>query len=458
MDTVKAAELEKLLQGKSIGTWQVLSLKNHGKSAAVFKATDGKETVALKIFDDELIEKYGDKTQIKRIERELTLVGKSHPNMVRILDGGFDKITNNHFIVMEFLDGPNLKECLNQVPTDNIPILIEQLANCCQFLECMSLAHRDIKPENIVILDDFTRLVLLDFGVLRPVGEPGLTDTDGIQPFVGTLQYSSPEFLLRKEEDTKQGWRALTFYQIGGVLHDLIMRKSLFSDQSQPYARLVNAVQFDTPTIQNTAVPSYLVETARAALIKDPHLRTSMINWDSFSAPKDQSASLSAIKERVTNRTAIIQATPSALAERSGSIELLETVIASLKVQVRAVRSANSASIPPLNVTREGDALLVRFRRSAAQGLPEGLILKLDVRVLDADAGAVEVNATAAIGDSISGLTLKAVSVFRGLFTSDALSAATENCIYVSLDQAQQLDSKGGAKPLQLGELTISGE
>ena len=79
--------------------------------------------------------------------------------------------------------------------------------------EADKLAHRDIKPANIVVLDNFSRLVLLDFGVLKPVGEVGLTDVDEQRLFVGTLQYSSPEFLLRDEEDNEQGWRALSIYQ-----------------------------------------------------------------------------------------------------------------------------------------------------------------------------------------------------------------------------------------------------
>jgi hypothetical protein len=69
--------------------------------------------------------------------------------------------------------------------------------------------------------------MVMDFGVIRPVGEPGITDGDQ-RPFIGTLQYSSPEFLFRTEADTPEGWRALTFYQLGAVLHDLIMRQRIF--------------------------------------------------------------------------------------------------------------------------------------------------------------------------------------------------------------------------------------
>lgn len=249
MDKVKAEMWESAFKHHSVAGCRIEKLIDHGKSAAVFKATRGGSVVALKIFDDEIIERYGDKTQLARINRELSLVDKAHPNMVKILDGGFDSASNNHFIVMEFLDGPSLQKCLLSVPDEKIPTLVAQLASCCEYLEKFSLVHRDIKPSNIIILDDYSRLVLLDFGVMKPVGDVGVTDVGGIQSFVGTLQYSSPEFLLRLEGDTIEDWRALTLYQIGAVLHDLIMRRPLFQDYINPYARLVNAVQNNTPNV-----------------------------------------------------------------------------------------------------------------------------------------------------------------------------------------------------------------
>jgi serine/threonine protein kinase len=56
------------------------------------------------------------------------------------------------------------------------------------------LAHRDIKPANIVLLEDLTRLVLLDFGVLKPIGEAGLTDVDDQRLFLGTLHTALQNF------------------------------------------------------------------------------------------------------------------------------------------------------------------------------------------------------------------------------------------------------------------------
>lgn len=270
MDEVKASEWEERLRGQSIEDWTINSLIDHGKSAAVFKAIGPTGPAAVKIFDDDLIKRYGDKVQLERIRRELGLIGKHHPNMVSILGGGFHRESENHYIVMEYLDGPSLSACLAMVPEANVTSLIEQLVSACEFLEAQKLAHRDIKPANIVLLDDFSRLVLLDFGVLKPVGEVGLTDVDGQRLFVGTLQYSSPEFLLRNEDDNDQGWRALSMYQVGAVLHDLIMRRPIFDEFVHPYAALVNAVQHEQPSVASEAMPSYLVDACRMALVKDP--------------------------------------------------------------------------------------------------------------------------------------------------------------------------------------------
>jgi serine/threonine protein kinase len=369
MDLAKAEFLAEKLVGKQVGGWVIRKLKDHGKSAAVFLAENDAGTAAVKIFDDELIERFGDKVQLARIDRELTLVGKHHPNMVRIFGGGFDDITRNHYIVMEYLDGPDLKECLQDVPSDQIGILISQLASCAEYLEGLGLCHRDIKPENIIVVEEFKRLILLDFGVLRPMGQPGLTDDGGIQPFIGTLQYSSPEFLLRQEKDEVEGWRALSFYQIGAVLHDLIMRKELFQEFSQPYAKLVNAVQNINPTIQNSAVDPNLVELARACLLKNPQNRLRLLDWSSFHPRKDGESGLSA-KQRVTNRAILAQAESSAPAQQTivGYAECVNDTIDFLKNATHLVRQDNDM-FPPLAIAtrvKNCDQFKIRIRWSAS--------------------------------------------------------------------------------------------
>ena len=173
----------------------------------------------------------------------------------------------------------DLSQLLTIVPRDKIRPLVGQLAQAARFLQDLELAHRDIKPSNIAVSDDFQHLTLLDLGVLRPFGEPGLTDAEG-QQFVGTLQYSSPEFLFREEMDTPDGWRSLAFYQIGEVLHDLLMKKTIFEEYLIPYPRMVEAVKYATPDLNAPGADADLVALSQSCLIKRPEKRLKLVTWE----------------------------------------------------------------------------------------------------------------------------------------------------------------------------------
>ena len=105
MDHFKANQLANQLIGKTFQNCRILKLVNNGKSAAVFLAesNDGKQ-VALKIFDNDIIERYGQEIQHHRIEQEIALKGHRIPNLINILDGGKQEIeeTDYFFIIMDF--------------------------------------------------------------------------------------------------------------------------------------------------------------------------------------------------------------------------------------------------------------------------------------------------------------------------------------------------------------------
>jgi serine/threonine protein kinase len=447
MDKIKAKKLEETLAGRTIQDWTIRSFIANGKSAAVFLADGPSGEVAVKIFDTELIARYGDATQFARIEREQELVGKWHPNLVEIVGGGFDEITENHFLVMKYLKGPNLKECLQEIPVENIPDLISQLASAAKFLEDLGYVHRDIKPENIAILDNYKRAVLLDLGVIRPLSGSDITDDQGIQAFIGTLQYSSPEFLLRKEEQNTEGYRALTFYQLGAVLHDLIMRKQLFSELSEPYARLVNAVQHEAPEIQNTSVPYYLVELARCCLVKPWQTRLRLVSWDSFNRPKPDELHKHSTKQRVTNRTVVARAhlppesaTPDAITFEVFKREALSFLVES----ARTIRSENSA-LPPVRILqRPPSAFGIQFKEAADSALVQDLTIFIHLEILDCAARVIAITSAAWTGNfDRATASPQPIQIFQGTYDGQATYSALEQCIYDLVDQAQEMSVRG---------------
>lgn len=271
MDKQKSLELEKQIKGQSIGGFKVLELINNGKSAAVFKAEKDGSFFALKIFDNDLVERFGHEIQTKRIEQEIALKNHSIANLVKIFEGGNTELSGQryYFLVMELISGSNLMEYIKSTEYDpNFAIkVLEKLNETTeQLLTEKGIAHRDIKPENIMVNDE-NDIILMDLGVLKLVGAKSFSDEEE-KSFVGTLRYAPPEFLLRTEVDSLDGWRAINLYQIGATLHDIIMKKELFSDKI-PYSNLVIAIKDDIPKISNTLYSFELLQLTRDMMTKD---------------------------------------------------------------------------------------------------------------------------------------------------------------------------------------------
>ena len=276
MDSSKAKQLANSIAGKSLNGYKVAQLLGHGKSAAVFKgiSSDG-EPVAIKLFDHDLVDKFGEAMQIQRIEQEIALKGHCIPHLVGFLNGGKAPMDDQdyYYLVMDFIDGTNLATFIREQDYDRafIDTVLAALYTVSEALLDKGIAHRDIKPANIMVTSS-RDIVLMDLGVHKLIGAPAFTDVGEEKEFLGTKRYSPPEFLRRKEKDCIDGWRAVNLYQIGGVLHDLITKTVLFADKT-PFTNLVLAAIQDNPPISNPNMPTALNQLTRDLLAKDPDKR-----------------------------------------------------------------------------------------------------------------------------------------------------------------------------------------
>ncbi|MGB8417685.1 protein kinase domain-containing protein [Paraburkholderia sp.] len=394
MDAAQAEILVNSLLDKDVCNWHIDGYLGKGKSAVVLAASRGSETAAIKIFHPELVERYGKAVQLERIMRERSLIGAYHPNLVRILDGGECPTTGHLFVVMERLPYSNLHDALENVPDEAVPVLISQVASAARFLEDRNLAHRDIKPENIAVTDDFSRAVLLDLGVLRPIGNSNLTDIDQ-RSFIGTLRYSSPEFLARQEEDTANGWRAITFYQLGAVLHDLLMKQVLFDSDSEPFSRLVEAVKVKVPEIHAENVKC--VALANHCLVKNPATRLELVSWARFqNLNSDDDGSLSVARDRIKERQKYFQATVGESRSVTDSHRLTRKALDDVcnRLESRIAALMNDLQTFPLRTTqsvREVDkgvcSTYVHFEKDDLKGLAFRLAVLIRLTFLDANLG-----------------------------------------------------------------------
>ncbi|MBW1795352.1 MAG: serine/threonine protein kinase [Deltaproteobacteria bacterium] len=370
MDKYSAEKLSTELLGKTIGGWLIEKYINHGKSAVVFLASKDAQRAAFKVFDPEIVDRYGRDAQRKRIERERSLIGKSHPNLVSVYDGGEQR--DFLFVVMEYFDGKNLAEVLLDIPPSEFRSLISQIASAAKFLEEASLAHRDIKPENIGISSDMKSAKLLDFGVLRPFDLSNITNEGDQLYFIGTLQYSPPELLFREEEQSIEAWRAITFYQLGAVLHDLLMQKPLFEEFRNPYARLVRAVEKEIPLIDNPEADADLRLLAQNCLAKTPGHRLDTVKWEDFCQPKVADPMEAARRRIAQHRVAALQSSeaPISPGDLLGTqIFTLKTLIFSAVVSTIKTESFPRYSMTEMNKELHQYLLRVLFEPSEKSGL-----------------------------------------------------------------------------------------
>ncbi len=197
---------------------QILRMIGQGGMGAVFEARQRGlgRTVALKLL---WAPKRFDAAFEQRFAREgQALAQLSHDNIVTVHDAG--KSGPYYWLIMEYVDGANLRELLEQgrlSPAQALP-MVTQICWALEYAHQQGIVHRDIKPENILIGVD-GRLKVADFGLAKMLAsdrvDPKLT-----QSFLqlGTPHYMAPEQL----ETPKDVDHRADIYSLGVVLYELL--------------------------------------------------------------------------------------------------------------------------------------------------------------------------------------------------------------------------------------------
>jgi len=181
-------------QKRFIGDKRYL-LKSHprrGGIASVYRAFDTLEEryLALKVFrpvsgTDDVVEE-----SFRRETRALSDL--THPNIVQILDSGFDDETGEHYIAMEWIPMDLATRC-EQKPfsdwNDFFDSTGRQILDALAFAHTHATVHRDIKPSNVLVTDEGV-IKVCDFGIskIRNFLEPGITLAQ-----YASLPYAPPE-------------------------------------------------------------------------------------------------------------------------------------------------------------------------------------------------------------------------------------------------------------------------
>jgi hypothetical protein len=129
---------------------------------------------------------------LEALAREFrTLATLRHPNIISVLDYGFDAARRPYFTMELLPDARPLLPLAGVAPRDVQVNLLVQLLGALGYLHRRGILHRDLKPSNLLLTDspDGLQLKVLDFGLAADFNE------EGRQRVAGTLAYMAPEVL-----------------------------------------------------------------------------------------------------------------------------------------------------------------------------------------------------------------------------------------------------------------------
>lgn len=255
------------MEGKKLGgRYEIVSRVGGGGMAVVYKAKDLllNRFVAIKVLSESLS---NDSEFIRRFSREAQAAASlSHPNIVNVYDVGRDQYT--HYIVMELVEGPTLKQYIQErgsLPVQEAAAIAVQICDGLAHAHENQIVHRDIKPHNI-LLGANGRAKVTDFGIARAASSSTITQQGSV---MGSVHYFSPEQARGGVIGEKSD-----LYSLGVVMYEMLTGRLPFDGDSAISIALKHLQETPVdPRNYNSQIPDALAELVMRALNKDPNQR-----------------------------------------------------------------------------------------------------------------------------------------------------------------------------------------
>lgn len=201
--------------------YRLEKLVGTGGMGEVHKATQLSlgRTVAIKLLSAQLAQ---DSSFVARFQKEAAaLATLYHPHIVSILDKGNTQTT--YYLVMEYVDGPSLRERMrapNQDPLQSLQMML-QICRAIDYAHHRGVIHRDLKPENILFDEQAGGVPkVTDFGLASFLDDTSsrfaLTST---HVAMGTLSYMAPE----QRVDAKTADGRADIFALGLILYEMLV-------------------------------------------------------------------------------------------------------------------------------------------------------------------------------------------------------------------------------------------
>lgn len=254
------------------GRYKIIKKIGSGGMANVYLAEDLilEREVAVKMMSLNFQEDEA-RDNLRRFQREaLSTTELIHPNIVNIYDVGEG---DNPYIVMEFVDGTDLKKYIQDnhpIPYSKVIKIMSQILSGISNAHANGIIHRDIKPHNILIDNEGT-VKITDFGIAVALSQNSITQTNSI---LGSVQYISPE-QARGNVVTKQS----DVYSLGIVLYEMLTGTVPFEGESAVSVALKH-FQAPIPSLRefDSRIPQPLENVVLKATAKEPKDRYASVS------------------------------------------------------------------------------------------------------------------------------------------------------------------------------------
>jgi len=203
--------------------YRILSVLAIGGMSAVYKGQDlrfskVKRVCAIKEMTSSATDPDVRQMILRNFERETNILATlNHPGIVQVYDCFTEG--DRSYLVLEYVPGKDLEAMLEQtrgfLSEEKVVSWAIQICEVLSYLhsqEPRPIVFRDIKPSN-VMLDDFGRVKLIDFGIAK-MFQSGKRGT-----MIGTEGYSPPE-QYRGMADPR-----VDIYALGATIHHLVSKR-----------------------------------------------------------------------------------------------------------------------------------------------------------------------------------------------------------------------------------------
>ena len=246
--------------------YQLLDLIGSGGMAIVYKGKDTllERHVAVKVLREGFA---SDPAFLARFRREArSAANLKHSNVVTVYDVGQDG--KRHYIVMEHLDGQDLKSLIRQKGHLSVQKSINIAIQICTGVghaHEKGLIHCDVKPQNVLVTHD-GQVKVTDFGIARALSESGLTESE--------IVWGSPLYISPEQAAGDPPTPASDVYSIGIVMYEMLAGSPPFQAE-KPTALALKHMREDPPSlmVRNPQTPRQLEQIIRKILAKEPSAR-----------------------------------------------------------------------------------------------------------------------------------------------------------------------------------------